>query len=103
MPRTSAGGQKSKARSLGTTPGKQASQKGGKTSVTRGEKNRLTMVRSLIDKWSEQLGESATKSGVAELVRLLALEKELSASKESIREIKVSWVEPKATESSKSE
>jgi hypothetical protein len=65
--------------------------------------SRLSMVRLLIDKWSQELTDKPTKPGVAELVKLLTLEKELSASKETIREIRVTWVEPKITESSKSQ
>ena len=64
-------------------------------------RNRLSLVRSLIEKWAAELEkETASKTGVAELVRLLALEKELTASKqEQVREIRVTWVEPTITES----
>ena len=64
-------------------------------------RNRLSFVRSLIEKWAAELEkETASKTGVAELVRLLALEKELTASKqEQVREIRVTWVEPTVTES----
>lgn len=62
-----------------------------------GSKNRLKLVRGLITTWSEQLENDKSKSGVAELIRLLALEKELTPSDEAVREIKVTWVEPKET------
>ena len=65
--------------------------------------DRLSLVRSLITKWSQTLEGDLSKSGVAELIRLLGLERELSATGETVREIKVTWVEPTATESSKSE
>ena len=103
MPRKPAGGQTKKVRSLKRESAKQACQKGGETVKRLGNGTRLSMVRDLIEKWSQELAKKTTKSGVAELIRLLALEKELSASNQAIREIKVSWVEPETTESSKSE
>ena len=67
-------------------------------------RNRLSIVRSLIEKWAAELEkETATKTGVTELARLLALERELTASKqEQVREIRVTWVEPETTESKRS-
>ncbi len=58
------------------------------------ETDRLTLVRKLIAKWGNELEREQTKTGVAELIRLLVLEKELASSNETIREIKVTWVEP---------
>ena len=46
--------------------------------------------------------ESQAKSVVAELIRLIALERELAEETEAIREIKVTWVEPSETAPSKS-
>lgn len=70
----------------------------------RGSLNRLPMVRSLIAKCAAEMEEAKpTKSLLSEFVRLLALEKELAGENEAVREIKVTWVEPVATELSKSE
>ena len=96
------GGRPRKAKSPPPAAGKQANQPGAKKVIGR-RRNRLSMVRMLIDKWSTELGAKPQKSGVAELVRLLTLEKEMSANREMIREIRVTWVEPKRTESPKSE
>ena len=62
--------------------------------------SRLAMVRRLVDTLSNALDTNMTKTGVAELIRLLALEKELGGDQETVREIKVTWIEPIATESS---
>lgn len=63
-------------------------------------RNRLSIVRSLIEKWAADLEKKPTKTGIAELAKLLTLERELSVKKQDeIREVKVTWVEPKATES----
>jgi hypothetical protein len=65
-----------------------------------GPLNRLTLVRSMIRRLKSELesGEGTSKSGVAELIRLIALEKELSGETEHVREIRVTWVEPRDTE-----
>lgn len=104
MPRLSASGQIQKAPEPENAPRKQPRDKGRKAPDNlEGHKDRLALVRLLIESWLVELSAKKTKSGVAELVRLLALEKELSASDQVIREIRVSWVEPHTTESSKSE
>jgi hypothetical protein len=64
--------------------------------------NRLTLVRKLIAKFAGDLEHGQRQSGVSELAKLIALEKELAESRESVREIKVTWVEPDPAESSKS-
>ncbi len=87
----------------GTSPetkGKTASRPGG---ATPRKGSRLKMVRRLIAKWAADLEEHPGKAGVTELVRLLSLEKELSETREDIKEIKVSWVDPKSAEPSGSE
>jgi hypothetical protein len=84
---------------VGAPPVKPAKQT-GRPAALRG-RNRLPLVRSLIEKWAGKMEtEGASKTGVAELVRLLVLEKELTASnQEQVREIRVTWVEPRTTES----
>ena len=62
---------------------------------------KLWMVRKLIRQCFDEA--TSSKSGVAELIRLIALERELADETESIREIKVTWVEPSKTAPSKSE
>lgn len=61
--------------------------------------NRLRLVRQMIRKLaSDATGKDGSKSGVAELIRLIGLERELAVETENVREIKVTWVEPAATE-----
>ncbi len=75
-----------------------------KKAVKRGSLNRLGMVRSLIEKCAAEMeGRKPTKLLLSEFVRLLALERDLAGENEAVREIKVTWVEPSGTESSKSE
>jgi hypothetical protein len=58
----------------------------------------LALVRRILAKCTEALeGENAPKATVGDLIRLLALEKEL-AGDETLREIKVQWVESRETE-----
>lgn len=60
--------------------------------------DRLALVRRILAKCTEALeSESAPKATVGDLIRLLALEKEL-AGDETLREIKVRWVESRETE-----
>lgn len=62
--------------------------------------NRLRLVRQMIRRCVAQMqGKDAMKGGVAELVRLLSLERELADEAESIREVKVTWVEPETVSS----
>ena len=60
---------------------------------------RLETVRALIDKCRTGLvdGEATPKITIPEFIRLLSLEKELAADDDSIREIKVTWVESQKT------
>lgn len=74
----------------------------GKKPHRRPSRNRLTLVRSLITQWATKLEENSSNTGVTELIRLLALEKELAGNRQEVREIRVTWVEP-TVESSKSE
>lgn len=61
--------------------------------------SRLALVRGLIQKCSDQLNNSTDlKTGVAEFIRLLSLEKELAAEDDSVRKVIVSWQEPSKTE-----
>jgi len=78
----------------------------GGTGAAEVGQDRLALVRNLIEAFAKELEGKQRKqrtSGVAELARLLALEKELSESTEAVREIKVTWVESGPAESSKSE
>jgi hypothetical protein len=61
--------------------------------------DKLTLVRKMIARCSDSLNkEGATKTAVSDLIRLLALEKEL-ADEQAYREIRVRWVESHETES----
>jgi hypothetical protein len=60
--------------------------------------DRLALVRRILAKCTEALeSEGVQKATVGDLIRLLALEKEL-AGDEKLREIKVQWVESRETE-----
>ena len=83
--------------------GRTASPKANPTEGTGNSGDRLALVRELILKLADDLKRDTTKSRVAELARLLTLEKELSEGTEAVREIKVTWVESGPAESSKSE
>ena len=85
------------------TARKAAAPKRDTAGVARKSGDRLALVRELITAWAEKLQTSEGKSGVAELARLIALEKELAESTDTVREIRVTWVEPSPAESSKSE
>ena len=61
--------------------------------------NRLRLIRQMIRQYTEQVSaEGGPKTGVGELIRLIALERELAGETENVREIKVTWVEPKPAE-----
>jgi hypothetical protein len=80
-----------------------AASKAGKPPQTD-DLDRLSLVRGMIlDCTVKAHAKGGQRSGVADLVRLLALEKELSESEQTTQEIKVTWVEPDTVESSKSE
>ncbi len=60
--------------------------------------DRLALVRRILAKCTDALeGESAPKATIGDLIRLLALEKEM-AGEETLQEIKVQWVESRETE-----
>jgi transcription termination factor NusB len=63
--------------------------------------DRLKLVRAMIQQCTTVEGAGTNKPVVAELIRLLALEKELSEEHQVVREIRVQWVEPTETESPK--
>ena len=61
--------------------------------------DKLALVRKMIEQCSASLSkEGAPKTAVSDLIRLLALEKEL-ADDQTYREIRVKWVESQETES----
>ncbi len=93
-------GQTNKAKKPTIKAARRVGPQDGRTSP---RESRLVLVRKLIEKLGNDLEAKVTKTGVAELVRLLALEKELGGGQDTVREIKVTWIEPIATESSKSE
>ncbi len=69
------------------------------TAESNGPIDRLALVRSMIHKCSgARDNEKSSKPMVAELIRLLVLEKELSDEHQVIQEIRVKWVEPTETE-----
>jgi len=59
----------------------------------------ITMLEVAISQLTEKLSDA--KGSYADLCRLIELKRELDAAQdnEAIREIKVTWIEPKATES----
>jgi hypothetical protein len=59
--------------------------------MTAQQKHRARIVRKAIESIEEQLGTEAIKPTLADLVRLLQIEKELDA--EEPREVRVRWVE----------
>jgi hypothetical protein len=63
--------------------------------------DRLKLVRAMIQQCARVEGGGTNKPMIAELIRLLALEKELSEEQQVVREIRVQWVEPTETESQK--
>jgi len=58
-------------------------------------KRRARIVKKAIESIEEKLGTEAMKPTLADLVRLLQIEKELVADEP--REIRVRWIEPAAT------
>lgn len=57
--------------------------------------DRLSLVREMIlERIAKGRSKDGQRSGVTDLIRLLALEKELSESEQTTQEIKVTWVEP---------
>jgi hypothetical protein len=83
-----------------TTPGSAKSKTGGaKKSAVARKGGRIELVRELIEIWATEIVKDPKKTGVAELIRLLSLEKELGGTTEAVKEIKVTWVEPTTAES----
>jgi hypothetical protein len=58
-------------------------------------RSRLEMVRRILDGYELEAGKALS---IADLVRLLSLERELEGE-ELVREVKVAWVRPFETES----
>jgi hypothetical protein len=63
--------------------------------MTEQQKHRARIVRRAIESIEEKLGTEAMKPTLADLVRLLQIEKELDA--EEPREVRVRWIESAAT------
>ncbi len=79
--------------------GKQKSHRGAKPK-RRGSK-RAELVERAIESIEQKLGSSDVKATFADFIRLLQLQKELQV--EEPREIKVTWIDPSATESASEE
>ncbi len=58
--------------------------------------NRAQVVKNLLAKVEEKMAEDAGRTTVGDYIRLVQLHKELD--EEAPKEIKVTWVEPEATE-----
>ncbi len=58
-----------------------------------------TKIARLLERLEEKLGEETLKASLGDFIRLVQLEREL-ADEETPREIKVTWVEPRATSES---
>ena len=66
--------------------------------MTEQQKHRARIVRKAIENIETRLGTQEIKPTVADLVRLLQIEKELETDEP--REVRVRWVEPDETGSS---
>ena len=66
--------------------------------MTEQQKHRAQIVRKAIESIEAKLGTPAMKPTLADLVRLLQIEKELDADEP--REVRVRWIESGSTESS---
>jgi len=66
--------------------------------MTEQQQNRARIVRKAIESIEAKLGTGEMKPTLADLVRLLQIEKELDADEP--REVRVRWVEPDETGSS---
>ncbi|MGA2576972.1 MAG: hypothetical protein ABSH24_13205 [Bryobacteraceae bacterium] len=66
--------------------------------MTEHQENRARIVRKAIESIEAKLGSGEMKPTLADLVRLLQIEKELNADEP--REVRVQWVEPDTTGSS---
>jgi hypothetical protein len=69
--------------------------------MTDQQKHRARIVRKAIESIEAKLGTEAMKPTLADLVRLLQIEKELDADEP--REVRVRWVESDTKESSSKE
>lgn len=63
--------------------------------MTEQQKRRARIIKKAIQSIEDQLGTDAVRPTLADLVRLLQIEKELVADEP--REIRVRWIEPAAT------
>jgi hypothetical protein len=66
--------------------------------MTEQQRDRARIVRKAIESIEAKLGTAEMQPALADLVRLLQIEKELDA--EEPREVRVRWVEPDKTGSS---
>ena len=67
--------------------------------MTEQRRHRARMVRKAIESIEEKLGTEAMKTNLADLVRLLQIDKELNA--DDPREVRVRWTESDTTETPK--
>jgi hypothetical protein len=74
-----------------------------KAASTKKTKDRSELVSKAIDTFGSKLDKPELKATVADLVRLLQLEKEMEETKEQPTEIRVTWIEPKQPESDSAE
>jgi hypothetical protein len=65
--------------------------------MTEQQKHRARIVRKAIESIEAKLGTEAMKPTLADLVRLLQIEKELNADEP--REVRVRWVDSNTTDS----
>ena len=63
--------------------------------MTEARKRRARIVKKAIDSIEDKLGTEAMQPTLADLVRLLQIEKELAADEP--REIRVRWIDPAGT------
>jgi len=59
------------------------------------------LLETAIKKLETRLGQADFKPTVADYLRLLQMEQELEKGTEDVKEIKVTWVEPETSDSSK--
>ena len=76
---------------MGTTVSKQS------TASERRRRNKSNLVKKALQSIEEKLTSNELKASVGDFIRLLQMEEELEA--EEPREIRVTWVEQKPTES----
>ena len=83
------------------TPRKRAGVANARKASVRPAKAQAEVVQKLLKKVEQKLSGDDVKASLGDYIRLVQLHKELD--EETPREIKVTWVEPKGTESKKTE